>query len=47
MASSILQGTAKGKSMLCASRLTPFQEGEANKLRLIACGELFYRICMK
>ena len=47
MTSSILQGTAKGRSMLCASRLTPLQEGENNKIRPIACGELFYRICMK
>ena len=47
MASSFLQGTAKGRSMLCASRLTPLQEGDGNKIRPIACGELFYRICMK
>ena len=47
MASSILQGTAKGRSMLCASRLTPLQEGGSDKIRPIACGELFYRICMK
>lgn len=47
MTSSILQGTAKGRSMLCASRLTPLQEGEHHKIRPIACGELFYRICTK
>jgi hypothetical protein len=47
MTSSMLQGTTKGRAMLCASRLTPLQEGEGNKIRPIACGELFYRIGMK
>ena len=35
-------GTAKGARMLCASRLTPLQQGD--KIRPIACGELFYRM---
>ena len=40
-------GTAPGKEMLCASRLTPLQVDPAPKCRPVACGELFYRILMR
>ena len=47
MARQINAGTAPGKAMLCASRLTPLQQEPAPKCRPIACGELFYRVIMR
>jgi hypothetical protein len=46
LAREMLAGTAVGKMMLCASRLTPLQ-ATPDKIRPIACGELFYRICLR
>ena len=47
LAQQINAGTAPGKAMLCASRLTPLQQEPAPKCRPIACGELFYRLIMR
>ena len=47
LARQINAGTAPGKAMLCASRLTPLQQEPAPKCRPIACGELFYRLSMR
>ena len=38
----MVAGTAPGKLFLCTSRLTPLLQGE--KIRPIACGEMFYRL---
>ena len=38
----MVTGTAPGKMFLCTSRLTPLIQGE--KIRPIACGEMFYRL---
>ena len=46
LAKQVLQGTAPGRSMLCAARLTALQQ-TPDKLRPIACGELFYRVVMR
>ena len=47
LAQQVNAGTAPGKAMLCASRLTPLQQEPAPKCRPIACGELFYRVIMR
>jgi hypothetical protein len=39
----MLAGDAPGASMLCTSRLTPLQQ-DPDKIRPVACGELFYRL---
>jgi hypothetical protein len=42
----ILNGSAPGQSMLCASRLTPLAKPDGG-VRPIAVGELLYRLCVK
>jgi hypothetical protein len=42
----VLNGTAPGQSMLCASRLTPLAKPDGG-VRPIAVGELLYRLCVK
>jgi hypothetical protein len=41
----MLAGNAPGRMMLCSSRLTPLLQD--NKIRPIACGEMFYRLVMR
>ena len=45
LANGMLAGTAPGRVLLCASRLTPLLQN--NKIRPIACGEMFYRLTMR
>ncbi|RYE04158.1 MAG: hypothetical protein EOP33_09280, partial [Rickettsiaceae bacterium] len=42
----VLNGSAPGQSMLCASRLTPLAKPDGG-VRPIAVGELLYRLCVK
>ena len=45
MALHMFLGTAKGQPFLLSSRLVALQQGD--KIRPIACGELFYRLCTR
>ena len=48
LAKQILAGTAPAKQLLCGSRLTPLVDSQnPAKIRPVACGEVFYRICMR
>jgi hypothetical protein len=46
LTSTIAAGTAQGKSLLCAARLTPLLKPDGG-IRPVAVGELFYRLAMK
>lgn len=45
LANGMLAGNAPGRVLLCTSRLTPLLQN--NKIRPIACGEMFYRLTMR
>lgn len=46
LTAAIAAGTATGRSLLCAARLTPLLKSD-NGIRPVAVGELFYRLAMK
>ena len=47
LANQMWRGTAPGAPMLLCSQLTALLKDSGNGIRPIACGELFYRICMR